>query len=216
MKKLTLLVSAFALMITVALAEVNLGVSAMYLDVEASGKQKLKTSNLEATKTHSDDAIAAELFLETVNSDGLVLGIAVIPGEAEIGSSSESRTDKLTSGTVTVTNKAAAEFSNHTTLYTNIPLRGSDAYVKLGFGFVNVKSTESLGTGAQYGDENVNFGTIGLGYNRTLDNGLFARVEGSYSSYEEISLNSTGSDAVSTITADLDVITARFSIGKTF
>lgn len=216
MKKLTLFVSAFAFMITGALAEINLGVSAMYLDVEASGKQKLKTSNLEATKTHSDDAMAAELFLEKVNSDGLVLGIAVIPGEAEIGSSSESRTDKLTSGTVTVTNKAAAEFSNHTTLYTNIPLKGSDAYVKLGLGFVNVKSTESLGTGAQYGDENINFGTIGLGYNRTLDNGLFARVEGSYSSYEEISLNSTGSDAVSTITADLDVITARFSIGKTF
>ena len=40
MKKLTLLISAFALMITGALAEVNLGVSAMYLDVEASGKQK--------------------------------------------------------------------------------------------------------------------------------------------------------------------------------
>ena len=51
---------------------------------------------------------------------------------------------------------------------------------------------------------------------RNLDNGMFARFEGSYSDYENIELKSTGSDAVSTISGDIETITARISIGKSF
>ena len=97
-----------------------------------------------------------------------------------------------------------------------MPLGSTGIYAKLGGGSVDVESTESLVTGAKYGDETVNFLTIGLGFERELDNGLFARFEGSFSDYDSIELKSTGSDAVSTINGDIETVNARISIGKAF
>ena len=216
MKKIIITIFSSIFLMGMANADLRIGVSGMFLDVEATGNETLKTTGVLASKTHNDDALAGEIFLESKTEDGLVLGIAVIPVDAEVGSSSITRTDKLKTGDVTGAQTAAAEFSGHTTLYANVPLGGSGAYLKLGAGFVNVKSTESLTTGAKYGDQDVNFGTIGLGFERDLDNGMFTRVEGSYSDYEEISLSSTGSDAVSTIKGELEVIAARITIGKSF
>ena len=194
----------------------SMGISGMFLDVDASGSQTLKQSGAKANKEHNDQAAAAEIFLEKKNDNGLTLGLAVIPFSAEVGSNSVSRTDKLTSGTTTGTNKASADFSMHTTFYALIPLGSNGLYAKLGAGSVDVESTESLVTGAKYGDQTANFGTIGLGFEKNLDNGMFARFEGSYSDYENIELKSTGSDAVSTISGDIETITARVSIGKSF
>ena len=216
MKKILLLTSSLMFCFSIANAEMNMGISAMYLDVEAAGKQTLKTTGAVANKTHSDSALAGEIFIEKELDGGLSLGLAVIPVSAEVGSSSVTRTDKLKSGDVTGTQKASADFSMHTTIYALIPLGSNGLYAKIGGGFVDVESTESLVTGAKYGDESVNFGTIGLGFERDLDNGMFARFEGSYSDYESVELKSTGSDAVSTINGDIDTITARLSIGKAF
>ena len=216
MKKILLLTTSFLFCFSIANAEMNMGISAMYLDVEASGKQTLKTTGTVANKTHNDEAIAAEIYVEKELDSGLTLGVAVIPGSAEVGSSSVSRTDKLTSGDVTGTQRASADFSMHTTIYALIPLGSNGLYAKLGAGSVDVESTESLVTGAKYGDQTANFGTIGLGFEKNLDNGMFARFEGSYSDYENIELKSTGSDAVSTISGDIETITARVSIGKSF
>ena len=216
MRKIILTIFSSIFLMGMANADLRIGVSGMFLDVEATGSETLKTTGVKASKTHNDDALAGEIFLENKTAEGLVIGIAVIPVDAEVGSSAVTRTDKLQSGDVTGTQKAAAEFSGHTTFYAHVPLGGTGAYLKLGAGFVNVKSTESLKPGATYGDQDVNFGTIGLGFERDLDNGLFARVEGAYSDYEEISLSSTGSDAVSTIKGELEVVTARITIGKSF
>jgi hypothetical protein len=217
MKKIITTILASIFLMGTANSEVRMGLSGIYLDVEASGTQTLKTTGTKTNKTHNDSAIAGEIFLESKTADGVVFGIAVIPMDAEVGSSSISRTDKLTSGAVTGAQKAAAEFSMHTTLYANIPLSFYDgAYFKLGAGFVKVKSTESLVTGAKYGDEDIKFGTIGIGFERDLSNGMFARIEGAYSDYEEIKLTSTGSDATSTISGELETISATVSIGKSF
>jgi hypothetical protein len=216
MKKIITTIISSILLMGMANAEVRIGLTGMHIDVEATGSQTLKTTGTVANKTHNDNALAGEIFLESKTAEGIVFGVAIIPMDAEVGSSSVSRTDKLTSGSVTGTQKAAAEFSMHTTFYANVPLYDSGAYLKLGAGFVNVKSTESLVTGAAYGDVDVNFGTIGLGYEKDLDNGMFARIEGAYSDYEEIKLTSTGSDATSTISGELETLTARISIGKSF
>ena len=122
--------------------------------------------------------------------NGLKLGIAVIPIAAEVGSSSVTRTDKLKSGDVTGTQKAAADFSMHTTIYAILPLNDNGLYGKIGGGTVDVESTESLVTGAAYGDETVNFATIGVGLEKDLDNGGFIRFEGTYSDYENVELKS--------------------------
>ena len=216
MKKILLLTTSFLFCFSLANAEMNMGISGMYLDVEASGKQTLKTTATVANKTHNDEAVAAEIFVEKELDTGLTLGVAVIPQSAEVGSSSVSRTDKLKSGDVTGTQRASADFSMHTTIYALMPLGSNGLYAKLGAGFVDVESTESLVTGASYGNQTANFATIGLGFERNLDNGMFARFEGSYSDYENIELKSTGSDAVSTISGDIETITARVSIGKSF
>ena len=216
MKRILLMASSFLFCFSVANAEMSMGISGMFLDVDASGSQTLKQSGAKANKEHNDQAAAAEIFLEKKNDNGLTLGLAVIPFSAEVGSNSVSRTDKLTSGTTTGTNKASADFSMHTTFYALIPLGTEGVYAKIGAGFVEVDSTESLHTGAKYGDETVNFGTFGLGYERELANGAFARVEGSYADYETVELKSTGSDAVSTISGDIETYTARISIGKSF
>ena len=216
MRKILLLASSFLFCFSVANAEMSMGISGMYLDVEASGQQKLKTTGTIAKKDHNDQAAAAEIFLEKKNDNGVVLGVAVIPFSAEVGSSLKSRTDKLTSGNVTGNQKASADFTMHTTVYALVPLGTNGIYAKVGAGMVEVESTESLVTGAKYGDETVSFGTIGLGFEKALDNGAFARVEGTYADYESVELRSTGSDAVSTITGDIETYTARISVGKSF
>ena len=215
MKKLLIITTSFLLCFNIANADFNMGVTGMLLDVEAEGTQTLKTTGTVAKKTHNDTAVAGEIFIEK-DIDGLKLGIAVIPFSAEVGSSLKNRTDKLTGGDVTGSQKASADFSMHTTLYAIIPLGTNGFYTKIGGGTVDVESTESLITGAKYGDQTVNFGTIGIGFERDLDNGMFARFEGSYSDYENVQLKSTGSDAVSTISGDIETITARVSIGKSF
>ena len=217
MKKIIVTLFSSILLMGMANADVRMGLTGMYLDVEASGSQTLKTSGTKANKTHNDSAIAGEIFLEKKSEEGMVIGVSIIPMDAEAGSSSVSRTDKLKSGNVTGTQKASADFSMHTTFYAHIPLSYYDgAYLKLGAGFVDVKSTESLVTGAAYGDEKVNFGTIGLGVEKDLDNGMFTRIEGAYSDYQEIKLTSTGSDATSTISGEIETFTARITIGKSF
>ncbi len=216
MKKVLTIVASSLFFMSTAYAGVNMGISAVYLDVEASGSQTLKTTNTVTSTSHSDEAVTGELFIENQDSNGLTLGLAIIPVDAEVGVKTKSRTDKLTSGDVTGSQKAAAEFSMHTTVYAHVPLGGTGAYLKLGAGFVEVKSTESLVTGAKYGDETVNFGTVGLGFQRDLDNGMFARLEAAYSDYEEVTLTSTGSDAASKIKGDIDTWSGKISFGKSF
>jgi hypothetical protein len=216
MRKLILAISSFVFIMTSAIAEVNLGVSGVYIDVEASGTETLKQSKAEQTKKHTDNAAAAELFMEVVTDNGLTIGVALMPGKAEIGTKTATRTDKLQTGSSSVTQKAQAEFSGHTTIYAHVPIGSSAFYGKLGGGFVDVDTNESLGTGASYGNESVSFATVGLGFQRDMSNGLFMRAEATYSDYEKFELKSTNSDAVSTIKADIETITGRVSVGKSF
>jgi len=216
MRKILTILASTVLLMSAANAQVSMGISGMYLDVEVSGTQTLKTSGSKSSKTHSDEAMAAEIFIENKTDSGLSLGLAIIPMSAEIGTNSVSRTDKLTSGTVTGTNKASADFSMHTTIYALMPMGSNGFYAKLGGGFVDVETTESLKTGASYGDESLNFATIGFGINKERDNGTFVRAEAAYTDYEEFTLKSTGSDAVSTISGDLETLSARISVGKSF
>ena len=55
----------------------------------------------------------------------------------------------------------------------------------------------------------------GLGYEMDLG-AMFARIEGTYSNYEEVELKSTGSDVSSTIRGDIDALTGRISLGMAF
>ena len=64
MKKILLMASSFLFCFSIANAEISMGISGMYLDVEASGQQKLKTTGTITKKDHNDEAFAGEIFLE--------------------------------------------------------------------------------------------------------------------------------------------------------
>ena len=215
MKKILVLITTFMFLTIGANAGINVGVSVKQLDIETSGSEKLKTNNIGSMKKHSEEATVGEIFIEAQNDSGFAVGVALIPGEAELGSNSATRTDKLTSGSSTVTQKAQAEISGHVTAYAILPVMNS-GYLKVGAGSVDVETNETLGTGAAYGNESVSFGTIAVGVQKSNDNGLFFRAELGYTDYEEVVLKSTGSDAVSTIKGDISHTHGKISIGKAF
>ena len=64
MKKILTIFASTILLMSAANAQVSMGISGMYLDVEVSGTQTLKTSGAKSSKTHSDEAMAAERELE--------------------------------------------------------------------------------------------------------------------------------------------------------
>lgn len=218
MKKILLLITSFVFLTFGANAGVNVGVSGMILDIDTDGTETLKQNNVKAHTTVHEEVAVPEIFIEMVNDGGIAVGVAVIPGEAELGSRNTTRTDKLTSGSSSVTQKAQAEISGHVTLYAIVPvmdIMNGGVYLKGGVGSVDVESNETLGTGASYGNQSVDFITAGVGYQKDVAVG-FVRAEVGHTSYDKVSLKSTGSDAVSTITGDISHTHAKISIGKAF
>ena len=88
-------------------------------------------------------------------------------------------------------------------------------YVSAGLLYVDIVTNESLGTGSKYGNTDMDGVAFGVGYNNTMDSGMFIRFEGNYLSFDGASLKSdTG---VNKITIDnLDGVTGKVSIGKSF
>ena len=85
---------------------------------------------------------------------------------------------------------------------------------------MDLNTLESLGTGSKYGNIEVEGYTIGLGAQADLMADMFARVEASYTDYEDISISdTTGRTGVTTnnkIDASLDVSMLKASIGYKF
>ena len=89
-------------------------------------------------------------------------------------------------------------------------------FAKAAISEVTVETNETLGTGASYGNQDINGRTIGFGFKKTNDSGISLKLEYNYTDYDDISLSSTGSDAATTITADADRQDVKFSIGYNF
>ena len=93
-----------------------------------------------------------------------------------------------------ITNTVKASFEDHTTIYANVNIT-DNAYVKVGYVMADVATQESLGTGGAYPNVDTTGYTVGLGYQHTVDNGFFARIELAASDYDDVSvLNSNETD----------------------
>ena len=124
--------------------------------------------------------------------------------------------DKTTSDTATAkTNKVQVDFDNLTTYYVMVNLT-EGLYVRGGYLSVDVVTNESLGTGSTYGDTTMDGTVLGVGYNRTLDSGIFFRVEGNYMDLGSKSLTATNNSENTISLNDLIGASAKFSIGKSF
>jgi len=222
MKKIAIIISSLLLSSQLYAAEWAMGVTGAYSMINGDGKE------VEGGETNkgstSNDVMIGSIFIDAIVSDKFTLGLDYIPFKADVSDKTKSRTDTETSvtGTAATTStsrsqKAQAELSNHITLYGEY---GEKAYVKFGVAQVDIDTQESLGTGSKYGSDTIYGGLIGLGIKGTADNGVYYKVEGTYTDYENVSFTSsvarTGVTTNNKVDADLDVTALKISIGKKF
>ena len=127
-----------------------------------------------------------------------------------------SKFDDLTgsSGTSVVTNKVRIDFDQMTTIYATLAVT-EHLYVKAGAVTVDVITKESLGTGSTYGNTSLEGHMMGVGYNHSLDNGLFFRVEGTVMDLGSATVTASNADNKVSL-KEVEGFAARISVGKLF
>ena len=228
MKKWKILTSALLSVFIITSAQAGsfgLGVSGNIASVSASGTETEASSGAETENsvrdaTAGNDFMFGSIYAEYAFGDGenFVFGIESIPYSADINTKTLSRTDtddgfdttEGDSGTLNVN----AEISDHTTYYVEAGQGATGLYGKLGYSEVaiKVKQTNDSGYGT-YPDKTLDAWTYALGYRAGFGENGVIKVEGFMTDYDSYSATSTTSN---TVTADLDVVGAKFMIGYKF
>jgi len=227
MKKWNILLSALLSVFLITSAQAGsfgLGVSGNIASVSADGTESEGTSGTETensvrTATAGNEFMFGSVYGEYAFGEGenFVFGIEFIPYSADINSKTLSRTD-ASQGAYTAqdtgTVKANAEISDHTTYYIEAGQGATGLYGKLGYAQVdiNVKQTNDSGYGT-YPDKQLDAWTYALGYRAGFGENGVIKVEGFMTDYDSFSATSTTSN---TVTANLDVVGAKLSIGYKF
>ena len=230
MKKITFLI----LMVfgyfsnAIALEGINIGASLTAGVFEVDGaKEEFKGQHAgvgspgdvsKSTATDGDEAEGAfaigSVFIEYEINETVALGIDYVPHSLDSESTENVQSDMTTSNSSSnKTNTVQVDFEDLTTLYVNINLTDS-MYVRAGLVKVDVITNESLGTGATYGNTDLDGQVIGFGTNVDMDNGIFVRAEANYMTFDS-SEGLTSGDNTITLT-NLDGVTASLKIGKSF
>ena len=199
-------------------ADYTLGFSGALVSLEAEGSETETGSQTAETTNASVDNLfgTASIFVEA-KFDKLAFGVDYIPMSADVSDKTHTRTDTETSVTGTKaettterTQTAAAEVSDHLTLYANYYLNDG-FYLHLGYVDVDLETNESLDTGSKYGNVSVNGIQYGFGFQMT-DN---LRLEAAYTDYDNVSITSsesrTGVDTNNKVSADLDTTQVKLS-----
>ena len=223
MKKLLLAMSGLLLLVNAASAEIG-------VNVGVSGQLGLfvATATETDTGTHGTTTDADE---KTQESDFLGIGYASIFVEKQLGrfaigidyvpsaletETMESEVDDITTTNTSsnVNQKVQVDFEDLTTIYLALNLT-ENAYVKAGYMSVDIITNETLGTGSTYGNTDINGTSLGVGYHKSFDNGMFVRAEGNYMEFDGASLtSSSGSQKISL--DNLDGVSGKLSVGKSF
>ena len=192
----------------------NVGVSGVQAVFHAEGEENEngEKSKEDATGLASYGSVFAEIRL----NDFIAFGVDYVP-EALESETSETKVEDITTSTTSTiqTNKVQVDFEELTSAYVMLNLT-EGLYVRGGVVQVDVVTNESLGTGSTYDDTDLDGTIFGLGYNRTLDNGIFFRVEGNYMDFGSTSLTSTNNAENKISLNDLIGASARIAVGKAF
>ena len=208
-----------ALSFTKAFAvDMTLGVSGAIVNLQAEGSEtETGSQTAETTPASVSNTFGiGSVFLEA-QFGNLAFGVDYIPFDADVSDATHTRTDTETSvtGTATAvstnrTQTAAAEVTDHITLYANYYISDS-FYVHLGHASVDGNTNESLGTGSKYG--NVNIDGIQYGFGLQMTDNL--RFEAAYTDYDDVSITSsvarTGVTTNNKVSADLDTTQLKLS-----
>ena len=194
-----------------AMEGLSLGVGYNYSAFMGSGKETATSSgNAVKTITEEDgafDTSVASIFAEYAVNDAVSFGVEYV--------AEDMTTPQNTNVQDTLTNKVKASFKDHTTVYANINMP-FNTYLKLGYAMVDVATQESLDTGGAYPDVDTTGYTVGLGYQHTVDNGVFIRAELSASEYDNVSANNTNEADKEITVTDMYGASASIKVGKSF
>jgi len=212
-------ISSFLMILPSNSIEKRIGIAAGFTSVSADGTETLKDSAAKHTTEAEENTIIPSLFAELAMDNGFGLGIEHVPGAADINSSTRTKNNDKLGTDDSGTNKASAEIDGLTSIYI-IKTFQNGLFVKAGQTSTTVNTKEVLTTGSTYKDVDVDGTVLGLGMHKTNDNGFFYRVSGEYTDYDTIKLTSGVADAVSgtvnTISANVDTVAFKVSIGKAF
>ena len=221
MKKiiLSLISGLFLFSQTASAAGLNVGVSGtMGLFAATGSESQTDADGLEGTTVQEDTEIGAggwaSIFLEGTMGK-VTLGVDYVPEPFSTETAETRKHDQQTAGSDAVTNgqnTVQVDFEELTTIYLSVAVT-DNLYVKGGFSSIDVITNESLHTGSTYGNTTLDGTTLGVGYNYSLDNGMFVRAEGNYISFDGVSLTSNDNTIK---LKNLDGVTGAISIGKSF
>ena len=227
MKKLNLLLSVMLSVFLITSAQagsLGMGASGNVASVSANGTETEGTSGSETENSVRSATAGNEFMFGSIygeyafgENENFVFGIDYVPFSADINSKTLSRTD-ASQGAYTAqdtgTVKANAEISDHTTYYVEAGQGATGFYGKVGFAQVDidVKQNNASGYGT-YPDKQLDAWTYALGYKAGFGENGVIKVEGFMTDYDSYSATSTTSN---TISANLDVVGAKLSIGFKF
>jgi hypothetical protein len=220
MKKIIAIIFSIIFVHTSSNAEIG-------LNVGVSGQLGLFAASASETTgglaTHKDDGSEhgaagwGSIFIEKTLGDRFLVGIDYVPASLETDTVETSKMDMRTDDSSTVsasTNKVQVDFEDLTTYYVGLNLT-ENLYAKAGIVTVDVITNESLGTGSTYGNTDLDGTVFGVGYNKSMNNGVFVRVEGNYMDFDGASLTSSANSNKIEL-SQLHGVSGKVSIGKTF
>ena len=203
----------------------NLGVSlsAGVFDVDGA-KEEFKGAHVGSASpgdilknASEDDAeglyAIGSIFAEVKVSDEVAFGLDYVPHSLETETTENAQRELGTAQNNTV----QVDFENLATLYATVQVPALDGlYAKVGYVQVDVVTNEVLGTGGAYGDTELDGFTVGIGYQRDVQNDTFVRVEANYMELDGATLVNQN-DSTKSVTADgITGYGARLSVGKSF
>ena len=217
MKKLfAIICSVFFIYAAPVSAEIAVGITANFAELDTSGSETELTGDAEVNSASiTENVVVPEIFVETVNENGLAIGLAYIPSR-DLGR--KSRTDTQPTGDDDSDNGdyiADAELKDVIQVYTDIPV--GPVYAKLGYSRANLKTNEVSVSGTTYDNQYVNGFTVGVGYRGDsipmMGTGFY-KVEATYTDFDEYSKDS--SNGTKRVKADTEVTSLKISVGTTF
>jgi hypothetical protein len=146
-----------------------------------------------------------------------LIGIDYVPTALETETVETQKADMRTDDSSTISasvNKLQIDFEDLTTYYVGVYLT-ENFYAKAGMVTVDVITNENLETGSTYGNTNLDGTVFGIGYNKSMDNGLFIRAEGNYMNFDGASLTSSANSNKVELSS-LDGVSGKISLGKSF
>ena len=221
MRKTILIALFLGCLTSLASAGMKAGVTVSGYQLDVTGKEDRSGQSRGEDIAGVTGSIFAEYSIDALN--GVAIGLDVVPYDIDMGSVSNARIGDTMGNqdNQSGTNSASVDMEYPITAYFLVPSE-QGLYLKAGVSYANLNITESLTTNSTYPDQDLFGGHINIGYEYELGGnyeygpgeGAFIRIEAGYSDWETVKAKS--SSGRNTVTADLDGMSARISIGKAF